>query len=157
MPAGSCVVRDSRLWHGGTPNRRPYPRYLPNLEFFSIEYQRHLEETHHRGRFTAKCMPKEVFQLLSPRAKKVAADLVALDSSSVPRGVKANFVQPQGRALKEQLNKILNDLPIGGTYVFSGSSHQCYQAQDIVSGMPGFNACIAHQGRGMQVFCSRFC
>merc|ERR1711971_339096 len=38
MLRGACVIRDSRIWHGGTPNSKSMPRFLPNLEFFSREY-----------------------------------------------------------------------------------------------------------------------
>jgi ectoine hydroxylase-related dioxygenase (phytanoyl-CoA dioxygenase family) len=30
---GYAIVRDPRVWHGGTPNTSSEPRYMPNLEF----------------------------------------------------------------------------------------------------------------------------
>ena len=28
LPRGSCIVRDARIWHGGTPNDKAYPRFF---------------------------------------------------------------------------------------------------------------------------------
>ena len=30
---GYAIIRDPRVWHGGTPNTSSEPRYMPNLEF----------------------------------------------------------------------------------------------------------------------------
>eukprot|EP00927_Polykrikos_kofoidii_P049282 TRINITY_DN43360_c0_g1_i1.p1 TRINITY_DN43360_c0_g1~~TRINITY_DN43360_c0_g1_i1.p1 ORF type:complete len:501 (+),score=58.10 TRINITY_DN43360_c0_g1_i1:83-1585(+) len=38
LPAGSLIVRDLRLWHGGTPNLLNRTRYLPGLEFVSFKW-----------------------------------------------------------------------------------------------------------------------
>ncbi|CAE7809059.1 unnamed protein product [Symbiodinium sp. CCMP2592] len=38
LAAGDAVLRDMRLWHGGTPNRRNRSRYLPSAEFLSTWY-----------------------------------------------------------------------------------------------------------------------
>ena len=31
--SGYAIIRDSRAWHGGTPNTSTQPRYMPNLEY----------------------------------------------------------------------------------------------------------------------------
>ncbi|CAL1149446.1 unnamed protein product [Cladocopium goreaui] len=38
LPAGSAIVRDLRLWHGGTPSGSSSTRYLPNAEFVSLTW-----------------------------------------------------------------------------------------------------------------------
>ncbi len=35
VPAGSIMIRDTRAWHGGTPNLTNQPRSIPNLEFYA--------------------------------------------------------------------------------------------------------------------------
>lgn len=34
-PAGSIMIRDTRAWHGGTPNLSDATRSIPNLEFYA--------------------------------------------------------------------------------------------------------------------------
>ena len=34
-PAGSIMIRDTRAWHGGTPNLTDEVRSIPNLEFYA--------------------------------------------------------------------------------------------------------------------------
>ncbi len=34
-PAGSIMIRDTRAWHGGTPNLSEATRSIPNLEFYA--------------------------------------------------------------------------------------------------------------------------
>ncbi len=35
VPAGSIMIRDTRAWHGGTPNLSDATRSIPNLEFYA--------------------------------------------------------------------------------------------------------------------------
>jgi ectoine hydroxylase-related dioxygenase (phytanoyl-CoA dioxygenase family) len=35
VPAGSIMIRDTRAWHGGTPNLSDETRSIPNLEFYA--------------------------------------------------------------------------------------------------------------------------
>lgn len=35
LPAGSIMIRDTRAWHGGTPNLSDAVRAIPNLEFYA--------------------------------------------------------------------------------------------------------------------------
>ena len=35
VPAGSIMIRDTRAWHGGTPNLTDSARSIPNLEFYA--------------------------------------------------------------------------------------------------------------------------
>lgn len=35
VPAGSIMIRDTRAWHGGTPNVTDQSRSIPNLEFYA--------------------------------------------------------------------------------------------------------------------------
>jgi ectoine hydroxylase-related dioxygenase (phytanoyl-CoA dioxygenase family) len=70
VPAGSIMIRDTRAWHGGTPNLTEAVRSIPNLEFYAPWFR--------------EPMPPQIsysaFRQLSPRAQERAAHLV-LDSS----------------------------------------------------------------------------
>jgi len=62
MPAGSLLVRDSRMWHRGTPNRSSEPR--PN---FTLIYSRYWL----RLRYRPIPIPRETFDSLSERAQRL--------------------------------------------------------------------------------------
>lgn len=61
-PAGAGVFRDNRAWHGATPNLSREIRALPNVEYGApwLPTDR-----------TAKTMPHEVWESLSPHAQKI--------------------------------------------------------------------------------------
>jgi len=145
LPQGSCVVRDARIWHGGTPNRRAYARYLPNLEFFSREYAAHVTREGGGGRCTRPTMTPEVFQALSPRARQVCKHLVS--SAAVPRGIKSNFVRPQGRVFREDVVSKLAATQVGHAFCFTGNGFECGIVMDLAKAK-GF--CCKMQRRGPQ-------
>eukprot|EP00928_Gymnodinium_smaydae_P015091 TRINITY_DN1552_c0_g5_i1.p1 TRINITY_DN1552_c0_g5~~TRINITY_DN1552_c0_g5_i1.p1 ORF type:complete len:725 (-),score=161.18 TRINITY_DN1552_c0_g5_i1:11-2185(-) len=89
LRAGACVVRDARIWHGGTPNFKTQPRFLPNLEFYSREFAQFRDAAGQSGRAAGSTMPPEVFAMLSPRARLVAKDVRA--NGPVAEGIKINF------------------------------------------------------------------
>ncbi len=60
-PAGAGVIRDNRAWHGGTPNLGREVRAMPNVEYVPPWHPEHLSR---------QTMPHEIWQSLSPRAKK---------------------------------------------------------------------------------------
>jgi ectoine hydroxylase-related dioxygenase (phytanoyl-CoA dioxygenase family) len=62
MPAGSLLIRDSRMWHRGTPNRSTAPR--PN---FTLIYSRFWL----RLRYRPIPIGQQVFEQLSPRAQRL--------------------------------------------------------------------------------------
>jgi hypothetical protein len=62
MPAGSIVIRDSRMWHRGTPNRSTAPR--PN---FTLIYSRFWL----RLRYRPIPIPQSTYDQLSPRAQRL--------------------------------------------------------------------------------------
>ncbi len=62
MPAGSIVIRDSRMWHRGTPNRSTAPR--PN---FTMIYSRFWL----RLRYRPIPIPRSTYDALSPRAQRL--------------------------------------------------------------------------------------
>ena len=62
MPAGSLLIRDSRMWHRGTPNRSSAPR--PN---FTLIYSRYWL----RLRYRPIPIPRETFDNLSERAQQL--------------------------------------------------------------------------------------
>jgi hypothetical protein len=62
MAAGSIVIRDSRMWHRGTPNRSTEPR--PN---FTLIYSRFWL----RLRYRPIPIPQSTYDALSPRAQRL--------------------------------------------------------------------------------------
>lgn len=129
MSMGCCVVRDARIWHGGTPNFRSYPRYLPNIEFFSREYWEHISAQNEAGRFNRRTMTLDVFQHLPPRAQSLAAHLVTTEL--VPAGITPKFVKPQGKVFRDQICKQLNALQVGELFTFTGNGFQCHQVREL--------------------------
>jgi ectoine hydroxylase-related dioxygenase (phytanoyl-CoA dioxygenase family) len=62
MPAGSIVIRDSRMWHRGTPNRSNAPR--PN---FAMIYSRYWLKL----KYPPIPIPRETYNGLSKRAQEL--------------------------------------------------------------------------------------
>jgi ectoine hydroxylase-related dioxygenase (phytanoyl-CoA dioxygenase family) len=62
MPAGSILIRDSRMWHRGTPNRSNAPR--PN---FTLIYSRYWLKL----RYRPIPIPQRTYDGLSARAKRL--------------------------------------------------------------------------------------
>ena len=87
LPAGSCIVRDNRCWHGGTPNLSAEPRLLPNVEYFAPWF---------RSEYIVPCMPYERWAALpTAHARRICRLVVA------PRGeavLGAGFLHPQAAA-----------------------------------------------------------
>lgn len=152
LPLGSCVVRDARIWHGGTPNYREYPRYLPNLEFVSREYAEHLDAEGKASRFHRRTMTAAVFSLLSPRAQRVAEALVTHDD--VPQGILPHFVRPQGKVFREQILARLSALQIGGTFWHSGNGRECHEIREVGESH-GFACQLTRRGPAFSVSVTR--
>ena len=70
VPAGSVMVRDTRAWHGGTPNVSDQVRSIPNLEFYAPWFREPMKPAITYGDF----------KRLSARAQRMVAHSV-LDSS----------------------------------------------------------------------------
>ena len=66
-PAGSVLIRDTRAWHGGTPNLSDQVRAIPNTEYHAPWYREPMR----------KSMPREIHQSLSEHAKYIARYVVA--------------------------------------------------------------------------------
>jgi hypothetical protein len=67
-PAGAGVIRDTRAWHGGTPNIGREIRAMPNVEYLAPW----VEE-----RWFTKCMPHEVWSSLSSHAQRLSSRVKA--------------------------------------------------------------------------------
>ncbi len=70
VPAGSIMIRDTRAWHGGTPNLSEATRSIPNLEFYAPWFREPMVPSITYGDF----------KKLSSRAQELVAHSV-LDSS----------------------------------------------------------------------------
>ena len=70
-PAGSVMLRDSRAWHGGTPNLSDEPRSLPNVEYFAPWF---------RSEYIVPSMPYPRWEGLSEHGQRISRFVV------VPKG-----------------------------------------------------------------------
>lgn len=75
-PAGSVLIRDTRAWHGGTPNLSDHIRAIPNTEYFAPWYREPMQ----------RCMPRQIYDTLSEHAKVVARYVVAEDGKELVTG-----------------------------------------------------------------------
>ncbi len=62
-PAGAAIFRDTRAWHGGTPNLSREVRAMPNVEYMAPWY----EDPNFQP-----AMPYEVWATLSPHAQQIS-------------------------------------------------------------------------------------
>ncbi|HLX36651.1 MAG TPA: phytanoyl-CoA dioxygenase family protein [Candidatus Binataceae bacterium] len=62
-PAGAAIFRDTRAWHGGTPNLSREIRAMPNVEYMAPWYQ--------DANFQP-AMPYEIWAGLSPHAQRIS-------------------------------------------------------------------------------------
>ena len=67
-PAGSAIFRDTRCWHGATPNLSNEIRALP-----SVEYSANSQP----GKHFQRTMPHEIWRNLSPHAQKICRNIKA--------------------------------------------------------------------------------
>ena len=67
-PAGSAIFRDTRCWHGASPNLSNEIRALPSVEYSA---------TIHPGKHFQRSMPHEIWQELSPHAQKICRNIKA--------------------------------------------------------------------------------
>lgn len=88
-PAGACIIRDNRAWHGGTPNLSTEARPMPNIEYFAPWF---------RSEAIMRCMPYEIWKRLSPHAQRLCRYIMVDEGRPV---VGAGYVHPR-RAMREQ-------------------------------------------------------
>lgn len=82
LESGTAIIRDVRLWHGGTPNWSSETRFLPNLEFYSVGYAEHsrsLVKPGFESRFSKPSLPRELFMELPEEIQALACDIVSDD------------------------------------------------------------------------------
>ncbi|CAK9075588.1 unnamed protein product [Durusdinium trenchii] len=74
VPAGSALVRDVRILHGGTPNLSEETRFLPSVEYVSAWFR----ATHRPDMFPPRrCIPQDVFVTLHSDVQQICEELVA--------------------------------------------------------------------------------
>ncbi|CAE7198088.1 Trim71 [Symbiodinium sp. CCMP2592] len=89
IPAGTAILRDNRAWHGGTPNLSQTSRFLPNVEFAATWWCVGSTDELWRNpwKLAPRCMPRGIYERLSPFAKHVCR-LVVTDDPSLKYGVR---------------------------------------------------------------------
>ncbi|CAE6918647.1 Peptidyl-prolyl cis-trans isomerase D [Symbiodinium microadriaticum] len=89
IAAGTAILRDNRAWHGGTPNLSQTSRFLPNVEFAAAWWCVGSTDELWRNpwKLAPRCMPRGIYERLSPFAKHVCR-LVVTDDPSLKYGVR---------------------------------------------------------------------
>ena len=101
LPPGAAIIRDLRLWHGGTPNGSNDTRFLPSVEVMSLKYSQYISGPHsfgytycevckwHQCCFYYKdrrpCLPESLFETLPMEVQKLCEQIRGLD---VPVGLR---------------------------------------------------------------------
>lgn len=77
-PAGSVLIRDTRAWHGGTPNLSNQVRAMPNAEFHAPWYREPMGIS----------MPREIYDTLSEHGQYIARYVVAQPGEELVTGIR---------------------------------------------------------------------
>lgn len=101
LPPGAAIIRDLRLWHGGTPNISNETRFLPSVEVMSLKYSQYISGPHsfgytycevckwHQCCFYYKdrrpCLPDSLFETLPLEVQKLCEQIRGPD---VPVGLR---------------------------------------------------------------------
>lgn len=86
LQAGDAIIRDARVWHGGTPNLSDRTRFLPNLEVASASFTDVLLARHELW----PVLPHEICETLSPRCRKYCPDAILAASTADCEGFRPN-------------------------------------------------------------------
>ncbi len=76
-PAGAGVFRDSRAWHGATPNVGKEIRAMPNVEYGAPWMD---------DKWFAPSMPHEIWKTLSPHAQRISRRIKTASGGCGPQG-----------------------------------------------------------------------
>ncbi len=91
-PAGSVLIRDTRAWHGGTPNLSDKVRAIPNVEYHAPWYREPM----------GRSMPREIYESLSKHGQYIARYVVAESGEELVTGFREDLgTTPPG--LREQV------------------------------------------------------
>jgi hypothetical protein len=114
MLEGSALIRDLRVWHGGTPNVLAETRFLPNVELVSAGYAEFLDAGHSfnpnrqcsacssggcvlPGKERDRTLDPEIYKQLTPRCQRLCVSIVAESGSKSPPLLHAlNAMPPRG-------------------------------------------------------------
>ncbi|CAK9072003.1 Peptidyl-prolyl cis-trans isomerase D (PPIase D) (40 kDa peptidyl-prolyl cis-trans isomerase) (Cyclophilin-40) (CYP-40) (Cyclophilin-related protein) (Estrogen receptor-binding cyclophilin) (Rotamase D) [Durusdinium trenchii] len=91
LPAGTAILRDNRLWHGGTPNLSRATRFLPNVEFAASWWCWGSTDTLWRNpwKLAPRCMPRRLWRRLSPFGQHLCRLVVS--DEDLDYGVREDF------------------------------------------------------------------
>ena len=80
-PAGSVLIRDTRAWHGGTPNLSDQVRAIPNTEYHAPWYREPMRRS----------MPREIYESLSEHGQYIARYVVAEAGEELSTGFREDL------------------------------------------------------------------
>lgn len=94
-PAGSVLIRDTRAWHGGTPNLSDHVRAMPNAEFHAPWYREPIRTS----------MPRDLYDTLSEHGQYIARYIVAQPDQELVTGIREDLgTTPPGLREKPSLS-----------------------------------------------------
>mgnify|MGYP006248883089 FL=1 len=79
--AGSVLIRDTRAWHGGTPNLSDQVRAIPNTEYHAPWYREPMRRS----------MPREIYESLSENGQYIARYVVAEAGEELSTGFREDL------------------------------------------------------------------
>lgn len=91
LPAGTAILRDNRVWHGGTPNLSDATRFLPNVEFAAPWWCVGATEEFWRNpwKLAPRGMPRQLWSRLSAYAQHLCRMVVT--DKDLDYGVRDGF------------------------------------------------------------------
>lgn len=100
LRAGSAIVRDVRVLHGGTPNISQAVRFLPSIEYASADFR----ATGRKDCFPPpRGLPRKLYDELQPEVQELCWDIVAyeaeLKTTYIPEAPRSVVVSRRGRAV----------------------------------------------------------
>jgi hypothetical protein len=98
-PAGCCMIRDNRAWHGGTPNLGKHVRAIPHPGGFRLPPPEDGSDAPRGRRGPTRDLPHAVWQEMTPHGQHVCRLIVAEPGETVVVDWKPDYAsQTPGRS-----------------------------------------------------------
>ena len=102
LEAGSALVRDIRVWHGGCPNGSGQPRFLPALEVMSQRYFQWQQRASNASRHGRPLLPRTLYERLPANVQEHSKHIIASNKDEVSRRIDDTSWLRQGFVRKPQ-------------------------------------------------------
>ena len=125
-PAGSVLIRDTRAWHGGTPNLSDQIRAMPNAEFHAPWYREPMNIS----------MPREIYETLSEHGQRIARYVVADPGQKLKTGIREIWAPRHRRSEKEIERPRATRSPANESLPLRPELGAVFRYQNLAAGMP---------------------